>query len=194
MRYYLDCEFVNGGTTGHLELLSVGLVCEDGRELHLCNQDARLENVNDFIVQQVLPNLPERTVPRPGPDPVWQSVGSIRDRLVEFVAEGAASGDGFDEGVEFWGWCSDFDWVAVCQLFGDFTAHPDGWPHYCGDIQQEADRLGLDLEQVGKDLGHAPSHHDALADARDIRALHEFLLAYEPPAADPPVAAAKPKK
>jgi len=40
MKYFIDTEFYEDGKT--IDLISLGVVAEDGRELYLCNQEAQL--------------------------------------------------------------------------------------------------------------------------------------------------------
>ena len=42
MRYFLDTEFIEDGKT--IDLLSIGIVAEDGRELYLQNVECNLES------------------------------------------------------------------------------------------------------------------------------------------------------
>ena len=71
---------------------------------------------------------------------------------------------------EFWGYFADYDWVALCQLFGAMMDLPKGWPMYCRDIKQWCDDLGNPrLPPEGKD------EHHALADARWAKNAYYFL-------------------
>jgi hypothetical protein len=60
---------------------------------------------------------------------------------------------------EFWAWYADYDWVALCQLYGTMMDLPDGWPMYCRDYKQVADERGTDVSQPD-------SAHNALGDAQ----------------------------
>jgi hypothetical protein len=73
---------------------------------------------------------------------------------------------------EFWGWCSGYDSVAFCQLFGTMMDLPAGYPHYIRDIQQVLDERGITDAMLPEQEGQA---HNALADARHIQKLWEFL-------------------
>src|SRR4051812_2231864 len=55
MRYFLDTEFIENGIT--IDLLSIGVVAEDGRQLYLCNQDAKLNNADEWVIWNVYPHL-----------------------------------------------------------------------------------------------------------------------------------------
>ena len=72
---------------------------------------------------------------------------------------------------ELWGYYADYDWVALCQLYGTMMDLPEGWPKFC-----------LDLKQLSVDVG-SPQHppdpegeHNALVDARWNRDLYGFLI------------------
>jgi hypothetical protein len=52
MRYFLDTEFIEDGET--IDLISIGLVAEDGRELYLVNQECRFERASKWVEKNVL--------------------------------------------------------------------------------------------------------------------------------------------
>lgn len=152
-RYYLDTEFIEDGHT--IDLVSIGVVCEDGREFYRENSEADLTKASPWVRMNVLPHLQGGGIPR----------DRLRHELQEFVEAG-------EDTPEFWGWYSDYDWVVVAQLFGTMVDLPEGWPMRCNDLQQLADTLGVTAlpPQTG-------TVHDARADARWNRAVHEHLLA-----------------
>lgn len=140
-RYFLDTEFIEDGET--IKLLSVGVACEDGRTFYAETDDVDLDEANDWVKENVLPHLTGDRQPR----------FLIAYNLVEFVAAGAGK-------PEFWAYYGDYDWVAVCQLFGRMLDLPASWPMLCFDIKQEAIRLG-DPELPAQ----STTEHHALADA-----------------------------
>lgn len=76
-----------------------------------------------------------------------------------------------DDTPEFWGYYSDYDWVAFCWLFGSMIDLPKGWPMYCRDIKQLADQMGeLALPE------QTSTEHHALADARWNKLALEYLM------------------
>jgi len=158
MRYYIDTEFIEDGVT--VDLISIGVVAEDGREFYAESADVDLTRASDWVKANVVPHLTgvddddaSQVLPR----------SEIAERLREFIGAGRP---------EFWSWCSAYDWVALCQLYGMMMDKPASWPSYCADIQQEMDRLGLEDGDVP---AHPGTAHDALADAHWHRAIHEFL-------------------
>jgi hypothetical protein len=80
--------------------------------------------------------------------------------------------EGVSDGFELWGWCAGYDWVAWCQLFGTMMDLPVGWPHYIRDIQYVLDERGLADAVLPPQSEQA---HNALADARYIQQLWQFL-------------------
>jgi hypothetical protein len=140
-----------------IDLISIALLTEDGRSLYLANASCDLALVSDWVAENVLPKLPPRD------DPRWLSHEAIREQVQAFVGD--------DPTPEFWAYCAAYDWVVLCQLYGTMTYRPDGWPKYCRDVRQEADRLGVDLRAVVPER----SSHDAQADAEWCRAAWVYL-------------------
>jgi hypothetical protein len=85
--------------------------------------------------------------------------------------------------IEFYAYYADYDWVAFCWLFGKMIDLPKGFPKYCIDLKQELDnkQLSYDKSKMGikvKDIETYPkqtNEHNALADAKWNKQLHEFL-------------------
>jgi hypothetical protein len=55
VKYFFDTEFIEDGRT--IELLSIGMVAEDGRELYRENSEAPISLANDFVKEHVFPHL-----------------------------------------------------------------------------------------------------------------------------------------
>lgn len=155
MRYFLDTEFIEDG---HLiDLVSIGVVAEDGRTLYYESSQVPWHRANEWVNENVRPHLSGVGIPN----------GTIAQRLRDFVG---------DDEPEFWSWCSAYDWVVICQLYGPMVSKPAGWPNYCRDLQQEMDRLGVNDGQLPPHPGDA---HQALADAWWHRQIHSYLTALE---------------
>jgi 3' exoribonuclease, RNase T-like len=153
MRYFFDTEFYEDGRT--IDLISIGIVAQDGREFYAVNRDAQLHRVSDWVRSNVLRHLPNYG------DPAWMSRQSIAEAVKKFVI-----GE-----PEFWAYYADYDWVVLCQLFGTMMDLPKGWPMFCRD-----------LKQLSVDVG-SPTHpaspvneHNALADAGWNKDLYSFLM------------------
>lgn len=173
MRYFLDTEFAEqpprdalapGMMTTHrpgfIDLISVGLVAEDGRKLHEINLDFNPDNANAWVKANVLPLLPSPSAIQ------RRKVKDIGRRIVDFV--------GGDSKPQFWGFYADYDWVVFCWLQGSMVDLPKRWPKYCNDLRQVCHHLGL----VRGDLPPSPEReHDALEDAIWLQAAFKCVEA-----------------
>lgn len=146
MRWFLDTEFNEDGRT--IELISIALVSEDGETYHQVSSEFNREACNDWVKANVLPHLPDHSASRA------QIAEDIRNLLLR------------DGPPEIWGYFCDYDWVALCQLFGPMVDLPQGFPMLCLDLKQEMHRWGLAAKDFPGQEGMA---HDALADAQWIR-------------------------
>lgn len=178
MRYFIDFEFIEDGHT--IDPLSVGIVAEDGREYYAESNEANLFIANDWVKANVIPQLwSQRTDKREGN--IWSrehnQIGGLISRA-RMATEIRSFCDPEQYGKpEFWGYYADYDWVALCQLFGTMMDLPKGWPMYCRDLKQWCDDLGNPrLPEQGK------GEHHALADARWNREAWHFLATRTVPA------------
>jgi len=73
---------------------------------------------------------------------------------------------------ELVGWCSGYDWVAFCQLFGTMMDLPQGWPHYIKDLQQVLDDRGISDDELP---AQEDGVHNALEDARHLKKLWGYI-------------------
>jgi hypothetical protein len=175
MRYWFDTEFYEDGST--IDLISIGIVAEDGREFYAESTDANLERVSDWVKENVVTHLWSRQADKRSAN-IWTRDGGKGGLLPRrhIASDIQAFCDPIQYGKpEFWAYYADYDWVVLCQLFGTMMELPKGWPMYCLDIKQEAHRLGN--PQLPK---QDETEHHALADARHNRAMFEFLQAFQP--------------
>lgn len=167
VRYFLDTEFIEDGKT--IDLISIGIVCEDGRELYLLNFDCDFSRANDWVKANVLAHLPARNrlnLARSSDDCFgkYTSHKRIGLEVLDFC-----NPDKYGK-PEFWAYYADYDWVVFCQLFGTMMDLPKGFPTYCRDIKQWCDMLGNpNLPEQAK------GEHHALADARWNKCAWEFI-------------------
>ncbi|KKN70488.1 hypothetical protein LCGC14_0430660 [marine sediment metagenome] len=162
MRYFLDTEFIEVPGDGHndptIDLISIGVVAEDGREYYAISSDFDdewiHENGDGWVVDNVLSKLPDRS------DPAWRSRAQIKADLLNFIGPKP----------EFWGYYPAYDWVVFCWLFGRMIDLPKGWPKYCRDLKQMADMCGGIKFPKQKD-----GEHCALDDARWNKDMYDYL-------------------
>jgi hypothetical protein len=192
MRYFFDTEFIEDGKT--IDLISIGIVAEDGRELYLQNQECDWSKASDWVARNVLIGLEDFNMGLRRPchpndtdgdqfDPMelggwWRQKELWRKRTE--IGETVRKLVGADSKPEFWAYYAAYDWVVFCQLFGTMMDIPKGFPMYCRDIKQWVGMLGNPkLPEQGK------GEHNALEDARWNRTAWEFLNAYNQPASVP---------
>lgn len=153
MKFWFDTEFIEDGRT--IDLLSIAIVSEDGRELYR-EFDVDHRRASQWVRDNVITNM-------------WG------DAFVLPRAEVAKEIRAFcGEKPELWAYYADYDWVALCQLFGTMMDLPKGWPMYCRDVKQLCDDLGNPKlpEQTS-------TEHHALADAHWTREAWTFLQTYQ---------------
>lgn len=154
MRFWFDTEFYEDGNT--IRLISIGVVAEDGREYYAETETATVfAKSSDWLRANVLPHLSKAGVAEK-PRPV------IARDLIAFMGEEP----------EIWAYYADYDWVALCQLYGTMMQLPKGWPMFCLDIKQMAVAVGN--PKLPKQDG---AEHNALADARWNKQAWDFLAA-----------------
>ncbi|MDX2697113.1 3'-5' exoribonuclease [Streptomyces ipomoeae] len=180
-----DLEFLEDGRT--IELISIGMVCDDGREYYAVNSDAPWERIrkDTWLMQNVWPHLPlrghkrglvtvggttESRLTEPGVidmsdsrvKPHWVIANEVRDFI---QATDAVE-------PQLWADYGAYDHVALCQLWGTMMRLPTGVPMWTHDLRQEIERLGVDPAELPQ---QREGVHDALGDARHNRVVRRWL-------------------
>ena len=75
---------------------------------------------------------------------------------------------------KLYGYYSAYDHVALCWLFGRMIDLPKGFPMMTMDIQQQIEEYKIDKNKLLSEIPQI-NCHNALADARWNKELHEFL-------------------
>lgn len=171
-----DTEFIEDGHT--IDLISVGVVAEDGREYYAVNSDIdwwtadgseklhRRISGHNWLMTNVIPHLPLNSKPSRGDNtwiwsldksstlvkPRWVIANEVREFILSVPDR------------ELWAWYAAYDHVALAQLWGPMTRLPEGVPMWTNDLKQEVGRLG------NPELPPMPgaTEHNALDDAREV--------------------------
>jgi len=164
-----DTEFLEDGKT--IELISIGMVREDGNEYYAVSLDMPLDRIeaHQWLRANVVPSLPLR-----GGAPLLWDRGHRDFRHVKTRAQIAREVRDFILGVpdpQLWAWYSSYDHVALAQLFGPMISLPDGIPMWTNDLRQEAERLG----NPALPALAGGAQHNALHDAREVAARLSWL-------------------
>lgn len=180
MRIFIDTEFLNRGHEHPIELISIGLVRDDGQEFYGINVDAPLGPMaqNSFIRKHIWPTLPLKPITTAGIlewDRDHADIEHVMKRpdLVEavysFLTPNGAAPD-------LWGTFAGFDYVVLSQLWGTFDEARDPIPMWINDIRQEI----VHKQTADKSWALPPMHpgvrHHALHDARGAKALYDFVM------------------
>jgi hypothetical protein len=215
MNYYLDTEFIEcakqrrflgikvGPSVPTIDLISIGIVSEDGRSLYALNSECELGYAwaNEWVRENVL--LPiykqyvqgDRQIHEPFTLPnlrrwfkllgftkaeIAVQIGKfVGLRQFEYMPQFGAwrweKPANFDTPA-FYGYYCDYDWVVMCQLFGSMISLPSGFPMHCIDLKQEMDRLGITKEQKQALCPDPVGEHNALVDAHWNKKLHQTLV------------------
>ncbi|AGK87904.1 DnaQ-like DNA polymerase III subunit [Mycobacterium phage SiSi] len=170
--YAYDTEFLEDGRT--IELISIGIVCEDGREYYAVNNDMDQERIrrDRWLLANVWPHLPLRgyktkpaTVGGTIKDiidttghldttsvlvkPKWVIANEVREFLLAV------------DPPQLWANYAAYDHVVLAQLWGRMISLPKGLPMFTHDLQQLLETMA-DFEKPEQD----GTEHNALEDAR----------------------------
>jgi len=178
-KIFFDTEFT--GLHQDTTLISIGMVSEDGQEFYAELDDFDLEQVDDWIKENVTNHLwiqnPDTVVP---PDveylvgEEWFIINEVHTWLSQF------------DSIEMWSDCLAYDWVLFCQLFGGAMYLPKHIYYIPFDISTLFKARGIDPDisreefALADESGALPDpstwqKHNALWDAIIIKKCWEKL-------------------
>lgn len=187
MKIYYDTEFKEVGHQAPVELISIGMVAENGDTFYAVNSDMSIAKIKNhhWLRDNVLPYLPTvQSATYTGlqwdfNSPELMPRTHIRDGVYRFIVE-HASNTSTDDMVDLWAWYGAYDHVVFAQLWNTMSELPPGIPMYTNDLRQEIARL----ERLGhKGLRYKlpkdkTNEHHALADAQLLKIRAEWVAAY----------------
>jgi hypothetical protein len=203
MKYFIDTEFIEGfnkplfGKRRHfIDLISIGIVCEDGRTYSAISNEYKYNNADKWVQENVIDPLYISTVSGDGRNRCnsknfhlyyGKSNKQIAEEIEWFIRRdhhvncntNILVDDKTHEPVEFYGYYADYDWVLFCSLFGRMIDLPKGFPMYCHDLKQTFDEDYH--EQIRESIKKHPDYpkqeneHNALSDAKFNLNLYNFL-------------------
>lgn len=171
MKYYYDTEFIEGfhkpwfGKRRHfIELISIGIVAEDGREYYAVSSDYSYGKASEWVRDNVImplfreqnPSVKELSEPHTFHLVVGKSNETIAREIFNFIHAPVIKA--FDDGISFsdeivlslhqqghlethelYAYYSDYDHVLLCSIFGTMMDLPKGFPMYTRDLKQILD-------------------------------------------------------
>ncbi|MEC4016115.1 hypothetical protein [Streptomyces sp. H27-D2] len=159
-----------------IELISIALVADDGREYYAVNRDMPVRRIRKhrWLMDNVVPSLPkghgDALIHMPKrwlfhyADPNVKRRQRIADEVRDFILA--------TDSPELWANYGAYDHVRLCWLWGLMADLPEGVPMYTNDIQQERARLGLAWDALPAQMD---GEHNALADARHNQFVRRWL-------------------
>jgi len=197
MKYFLDTEFIEGfrkplfGKSRYfIDLISIGIVAEDGREYYAISNEFDLKRAwkDDWLRENILLPIWKELCSRAGTYVKtyhhglieWSYKGlknlirwhgksnkEIAQNLLDFFGCGYEEGAWYaPKGVEVYAYYADYDWVLFCSLFGRMIDLPKGFPMYCRDLKQMMDEGNLTKEWKQRVCPDPINEHNALVDAK----------------------------
>lgn len=172
MKYFYDTEFLEDGKT--IELISIGIVAEDGREYYAVNADAPWKKIkkNEWLMDNVVPSLPKphgdwiNQMPKSWPIDFNNWVVKRKTRIADEVRDFVLTGSD----PELWADYGAYDHVVLCQLYGPMVSLPEGMPMFTNDLQQLWRFSGR--PEKPKPFGE----HNALFDAKSNYELYKVCM------------------
>lgn len=169
MKYFLDTEFIEGWkkpiswlpAIGNfnkkyhsIQLISVGIVAEDGREYYAVSNEFNHRDASDWVKENVLLPIYQEMVYGDNrnlfnTDDFHKYYGKSNDKIAEEIKNFTHHWNDLDSlliptsnkpiNVEFYAYYADYDWVVFCSLFGTMMDLPKRFPMYCKDLKQMLD-------------------------------------------------------
>lgn len=207
MKIFFDTEFIEGPqprkflgikygeTPPTIDLISIGMVRENGQTLYLLNNECNIDHAwsNEWIRDNVLAPIHKESFSgdvrnrypftRKTMKMIFKNSPWTKERLRKRIK-------GFcGTNPEFYAYFADYDWVVFCQLFGRMIDLPKGFPMYCKDLKQQLDALvskiarktGMTFDEALADIKTwdtfptQENEHNALDDAKWNKNLYDFI-------------------
>lgn len=181
-KFFIDTEFIE--KPGHLDLISIGIISENGDKYYAVNQNCDFSLANSWVKKNVIPALPVEG------HPDWKNKETIAFEIIAFLKQvekielythtyESLKNLVPQHKIEIWGEWSSYDWVCFCWLFGAMADLPVGFPMRPSDIIQYCeDHLMLDSNSLPKSLEVENKHH-ALLGATTVRNRYYWLKSKE---------------
>lgn len=182
MKYYLDTEFIEH--VGGIDLVSIGIICEDGRKLYAESSEFDPRDADDWVRTNVLAKL-EFWGKWPKKEPAPVLFGDNQNGNISFyghpdhIKQGLLNffyPIGSYNNIEIYAYFADYDWVVFCRLFGRMIDLPKGMPMWCIDLKQMMWERGLTKEWKAETCPDPEGEHNALIDAEWNMRLHQEIM------------------
>lgn len=172
-KVFIDTEFIEsfildekGRPFHNLDLISIGLVKENGDSYQALSNEYVFENADDWFREKII-------------TPIYIDANLAAINYINYTNFHKFSGKSKAKiaeeikdfvGVDpvFYGFYSSHDHVVLSSLYGKIFNLPDGWSLYMRDIKQIMDGFNIKLDTVLKGIPQTQIH-DSLKNAQWIR-------------------------
>ncbi len=168
-------EFIESLKT--LDLISIGIVADDGREYYAVSREFDPRKANEWVVENVLSCLPGKDLNlsdwslspnKKSLSLAWKYKRQIKNDILSFCSPDLYGTP------EFWADWAAYDWLCLCQIFGTMADLPKGYPMYCNDTVQFCEQqLGLSTLEWPASL-ETEGNHRALLGAQTVKLRHAW--------------------
>ena len=185
MKYFFDTEFIESAVG--IELISIGIVREDGKSLYAESASFDYDNADDWVKSNVISKLKFwRGGLRHGGDkdtqrkecPSWFNEDNTDNYFghIFYIKMCVRAFFLDDPSPEFYAYYADYDWVLFCRLFGRMIDLPKSFPMFCIDLKQMMWERNLDKEWKRENCPDPEGEHDALVDAKWNLELYKSII------------------
>lgn len=166
MKIFYDTEFIEGYRDDRhfIDLISIGIVKEDGQEYFAYSKEYDYEEASDWVKENVI-------------EPLYKKADLAAVNYIDVTNFHRYSGKSIKKIAEdiknflpekdlvLYGYYSSYDHVLLSSLFGIMLDLPKNFPMYTRDLMQIIEGQELNKDQI---LINVPQtdEHDALEDAR----------------------------
>ena len=183
-RYFLDTEFIEDGKT--IDLVSIGMISDSGKEYYAINAECNFDRANQWVQDNVFPAIGVKLIGEFNQikfsedralNEYYKDKKTIAEELKQFILQEYSEG----EELQIWGDYSHYDYVVVCQLYGEMARLPQEFPYYCFDVQTAATVL-TETKKFSQPISYkfpknleTDGNHNALLGARSCKQRFEIL-------------------
>lgn len=178
MKVFFDSEFT--GLKKDSDLISIGLVSENGEGLYIEFNDYRTELVDEWIMENVISNLLHKNLNQL--DDICENAIYLkgdRKTATSLILNWFNTISSKDEQIEIWSDCLSYDWVLFNDLFGGALSIPEKIYYIPFDICTLFKLKGIDPDINRENfvgIKNTENKHNALHDAMVIKMCYDKLM------------------
>jgi len=164
MNFFIDTEFIDDGKT--LELISIGIVCEDGRYYYAESSEYDESKASDWVKDNVISKL--KGTPKP--------LKQIRHELIRFIDKCRGY-----KSPHFWCYFGAWDWLLFCRTIsrtGQLMDLPAEYPHLFFELVQLANENGCP-HLIPMMKASNKNAHNSLDDARWTMEVYNAIIRFD---------------